>query len=754
MRYFNCYLLAATRAFDRPFAYTGGELEDRLQVGQLVEVPFGRGNTLRRAVVAEVKDGDPGFKMKQIHKILNPEPLLIPEHFLLADEMRRRYFVSRGQALSAMMPQTVWQVGRKKALHARLKDPEDALLTLEEGGFRSLGQMRVVEFLLLEESASLEVIRINCSVSQAVLKNLEKKDVLEFYKDVVEREFEEQESLDVVPVERLNAEQEKIFEILKQPNDAFQEFLIHGITGSGKTEVFLRAAEVCLNRGETAIILVPEISLTPLMEARVKARFGDAAAILHSRLTAAERFENWRALALGEKRLAIGARSAIFAPLDNLGLIVLDEEQETSYKSDLSPRYDARDVARMRGHFNKAKVVLASATPSLETYWRTLSGKSQLLELTQRAGKAKLPEVHLVDLRDERAAGRDGLVSRPLEEAMRKAFHDGEQAMLFLNRRGHAHSVLCESCGQTLQCPDCAVALTEHLNPYAKRIQVPEGSDKPDRQMICHYCGRLFPPPVACPHCGSEDLLKKGIGTQQLEAYFNKHFAPYKALRMDFDTTFTRSSYHEILKAFSEGEASCLIGTQMIAKGHDFPNVTVVGIISADQLLATFDYRSEERCFQLITQAAGRAGRDAKRGEVYVQAYQTDNYAILSGMHQDYKRFMEEELRMRRHLHYPPFGEIGVILYQGLNEDAVRLAAADAHARLRRALAKAGWEDAIRLYQAQKAPIEKLRRRYRYRIILKTVDKEKLTRLLNWEIEQQVPKGVTRSFDINPNSMF
>ncbi|MDO5734190.1 MAG: primosomal protein N' [Eubacteriales bacterium] len=773
-KFFKVYILNATRDFDAAYTYAGAELSSELRSGQIVELPFGRANSLRRAVVYEEVSNKPEFKLKAIKRILTPEPLLVPEHFLLAEEIRRRYFVSRGQALMTMMPQTVWQVGKKTAWHARLKDPEEAIFLLEEDSLASVGRVRVVEFLLYEEEATLEEIRINCNVSQAVLKGLEKKSILEFFKKAVPRDFSQEKGLEVTEVDKLNLGQAevlkslieaakleqfetqdfspKISETKSDSAPELKEYLLHGITGSGKTEVFLRAAEAVLAAGRSVIILVPEIALTPLMEARVKARFGEAAVILHSRLTATQRFENWRALANGSKRLVIGARSAIFAPVQNLGLIVVDEEQESSYKSDLSPRYDAREIARIRALINSSVLLLASATPAVETFYRTESGKSKLLELTERAGAATLPEIELVDLRRELGTSQGKLLSDPLTEALNEAFARGEQAMLFLNRRGHSNAVLCKTCGEVINCPDCDVALTEHLNFYQKdRSQ--DGERTLPQRLICHYCGKVYPAPQCCPLCGADSLICRGYGTQRLEAYFEENFAPYKALRMDVDTTYTRRAYHDILQSFAAGEAQCLIGTQMIAKGHDFPKVTVVGIISADQLLTDFDYRAAERCFQLITQAAGRAGRERKAGSVFVQAYNCEHYALLAGLKQDYASFYQQELALRKKFSYPPFGQIATIVYTGSREAAVRAEARKGQLRLEAAVKASAWQSEVQLFPAQKAPLAKLKSRYRYRIILKAKDRLKLTQLLNWEQERQCQKEISRAFDINPNSM-
>ncbi len=742
---FDCIILDATRDFDGTYSYLGGELSSVLEVGQIVSLPFGRGNGERLAVIAAVREGEAELsgQLKTIRRLVTPEALLLPEHFFLAEEMRRRYFVSRAQALATMLPKNIWSVGRKTGLFAQLKDPEEAESLLSEGGLNSLGRERVLTYLLSEGQSSVEELRLNCGVSQAVLRAMVKAGLILFERQLVERELAESPpDLEVTAVERLNPEQEAALQALKEAlkSQEQREFLLHGVTGSGKTEVYLRAAEAALEAGCTAMILVPEIALTPLLEARVRARFGDLAAILHSRLSSTRRFENWLALKRGEKKLAIGARSAIFAPLSKLALIVIDEEQESSYKSELAPRYETADLARLRAHYNHGTLLLSSATPAVASYYRSQTGRAQLLSLPRRAGRADLAEVSLVDLKQSMVRQPGAILSTELELALLDCFARGEQAMLFLNRRGQKHSLVCQDCGQILYCPHCDIALTEHQGRGHQRL-------------ICHYCGKIFKQDYHCPHCGSSRVESHGFGTQFLEAHLAARFPEQRFLRMDQDSTYTRRAYQEILESFQRHEADALIGTQMIAKGHDFPRVTVVGIVAADQLLAQSDYQAAERCFQLLTQAAGRAGRGSRPGQVIVQALQPEHYAIQAGVRQDYGEFYKTEIEHRKRFNYPPFGHIAVIILSGADETVVRREALAVSERLAQALADAHWQQDIELFPAQAAPLAKLRSRYRQRIILKGSERESLTHLLNWEQQQALARGVTRQMDINPNSL-
>ncbi len=489
-------------------------------------------------------------------------------------------------------------------------------------------------------------------------------------------------------------------------------------------------------------MLVPEISLTPQMIFRMQARFGEAVRVLHSRLTQKERYEQWKDVALGRVNLVVGARSAVFAPVRDLKCIIIDEEQESTYKSETHPKYHAAEIARMRMQDLGGLVILGSATPKVETYYRTAAGESTLLELPERIGDARLPSVEIVDMREELAAGNRSVFSRSLRREMLEAFSEGGQAMLFLNRRGHSGFYLCRDCGYVPKCPSCSVSLTYH---------------SANRALVCHYCGHIHPVPKVCPKCRSARIGGFGAGTQQIEELCKKEFLDQRVLRMDQDTTTGRGSHARILEAFGKGEADILIGTQMIAKGHDFPNVTVVGILSADLMLGISDFRSSERAFQLITQAAGRAGRGQKEGHVVIQAYNVDDYAVVYASRQDYAGFYNQEIAFRKAMGYPPFGTIGVMLFSSADEREAAETAQKIHLALKDFSAEqqrnADGAPPVEVMDFSKAPIYKIRDRYRYRIVVKGRREEDVTELFAQVRGLDRKEGVMISFDIDPFQM-
>ena len=755
--YAQIWIEEATRDFDRDWTYKIPEnLADKIKPGCLVEVPFAKRKQPVRAYVYKVSEERPPsakeLKLRDISGLLLPEPVVTLEMLELAREMRRRYFCSRGRALRTMVPATVTKVGDKKELAARLSDPASVIDMLAESELTSLGHIRVCEFLLVHESALLSEIRQACQVSSGILTYMKNKGILEYFPQKVRRELDRFDAIElpsqkiILTKEQIQAVESLNSALLTAQKGSLQEFLLQGVTGSGKTEVYLQTAAKTLAQGKSVLILVPEIALTPLMMARVSERFQDDVAILHSRLTPVERYETWKHILQGEKHIVVGARSAVFAPLTNLGLIVVDEEQDHSYKSDTTPRYHAVELARIRAILNGSVLLLGSATPSVETSYRAMEGRSTKLELPTRVGDAGMAKVKIVDLRRERAAGHKSLFSRPLLKALKDTFARNEQAMLLINRRGFSTTIICDDCGESLTCPSCDIALTVHKNPWQK--------DTAGNHLICHYCGKVTALPSVCPVCGSGELNRVGAGTQQAEDLFAELFSPAKAVRMDLDTTSGRYSHQEILDAFARREYDCLIGTQMIAKGHDFHNVTLVGVLSADQILSQSDYRAGENAFQLLTQAAGRAGRGDLPGEVIIQTSQPDNTVIRTAARQDFPAFLESELQFRQRAGYPPFGHIGLILISGRREEQVRKYAEKLESHLRTQLER--YESILgqtKLLPCQSAPLSKLRGRYRYRLIAKSPSKEELTLLLRSADKFKRQEDITVVLDINPYSM-
>lgn len=754
MRLAEVIIAHATRDFDGLYSYrVPDELAAGLEEGALVEIPFGRGDSKRLAYVAALRD-EPDeqlktkYPLKDILRVVSPA-ILRQDQFELAREMRRRYFCSTAQALSLMAPPALMRMGGKKERCCRLRDEETVIEALENSEFRSLGHVRVLEFLLDAEEASLSEIMAACEVSRSVLSTLAKNGWIEFFTRESSREVEELPYLPEERVLKLNDGQQKVLDELFVPQvlksgSELSEYLLFGVTGSGKTEVYLRAAEKVLNEGRDVLILVPEIALTPLICSRLAQRFGEAAAVLHSRLSAGERYEQWRRIRSGEKHLVAGARSAIFAPLKDIGLIVIDEEQESSYKSERSPRYDAREIARIRAIQHRAKLLLCSATPSVVAFRRALQGRSQLLELSSRAGGASLPEVTLIDQRLEIAAGNRGILSRELQKELETCFQRGEQAMIFLNRRGLAAFTLCRNCGQILRCDNCDVSLSQHKN-----FRSPHG----DSLLVCHYCGKMEEAPERCPSCGSPEIGPFGVGTQQVETLLKELFPKQRFLRMDRDSTLGRHGHGRLIEAFARHEADCLIGTQMIAKGHDFPQVTLMGILSADQILGLPDYRAAERAFQLICQASGRAGRKNLPGKVLIQTFDPRNPVLMAAARQDYRGFYVLEIEKRRLLGYPPFLDLGCLTFAGYSDAVTGRAAKEVWERIRQLLKKEGQEKTVQLYQPSHAPIERLRRKWRWRILLKSSSRAVLTYLLTSFCSYKLPEGVALQLDINPENM-
>jgi primosomal protein N' (replication factor Y) len=538
-----------------------------------------------------------------------------------------------------------------------------------------------------------------------------------------------------VPI-RLNAAQQNALDAIAGALGAFHPVLLHGVTGSGKTAVYLAAMRQALDRGLSSILLVPEIGLTPQTAGLLDAAFGQRVALLHSALTPDERSEQWRRIRCGEAQIVVGTRSAIFAPAPNLGLILVDEEHDQSYKQEETPRYNARDVAVMRAKFSDAVVVLGSATPSLESWQNSAQGKYLRVELRERVMNRPLPEVELIDMRREfRETGQENLFSRSLIEQTRAALERGEQAMILLNRRGYSFAVICRACGEKLECRNCAIALTHHKPPAEDAGPAREG-----QRLECHYCGFRRTVPARCPKCDSEHLYYLGAGSQQGEERLAEIFPGARIGRMDRDTVRGRHDLERLLARLHSGEINLLVGTQMIAKGHDFHGVTLVGVAGCDHALSLPDFRAAERVFQLMTQVSGRAGRGQLPGRVVVQTYYPDHYAILAATAHDYAAFAERELKYRRWMHYPPFGALANVLVQSQNfEEAAGWSAA-----LGRYLVQNQHNGAVRVLGPCTAPIARIKGVYRFHLILKSATRKALNGALRSMLAYAEQAGVPR----------
>src|SRR5580658_3478501 len=577
-------------------------------------------------------------------------------------------------------------------------------------------------------------------VSRSVLQRLEKNGWLQTWEEPIVAEEDPWDTDFTPPANVLNAEQKAALEEIWRWLVAgkFEAALLHGVTGSGKTEVYLGAIEAALSRGKTAIVLVPEIALTLWVGRLVRARFGESVAVLHSGLPDIERAREWWRVRRGEARVAVGTRSAVFAPLENLGLIIVDEEQETSYKQEETPRYHGRDTAVYRARLEGAVALLGSATPSLETYHNARGGKYHLLELTARVANRPLAAVRVVDLREEfRRAHKAAPVSESLRTAIALRLEEKTQAMVLINRRGYSWSSLCRSCGAFVQCENCSIALTYH---------------KSRQRLECHYCGYAIRPPKKCPKCSGEFLYFVGDGAERVEEYLKEKFPAARIARLDRDTVRTKREYQQVLGAFANGELDILVGTQMVAKGHDFQRVTLVGVVAADLALGRPDFRAAERTFQLLTQVAGRAGRGDLAGEVLVETYYPEHYAIQLAARQDYLTFFEKEVQFRRLLHYPPFTALASILVRDTKiENAIRWS------RQLSAFLAPQESRGVKVLGPAAAPLARLKREFRFQFILKAPKRAQLTRvvsdLLAFSEEKEIPQKAVL-VDVDPLSLF
>jgi primosomal protein N' (replication factor Y) len=757
--YCQIVLKDATRQFDREYTYEVPEsLTELLKPGSLVEVPFGRSNRAEEAYVLSVQNGSRSdFFIKQVSRVISARPVLTIEQLELGAIMKDRYTCTYGAAFRCMTPSTVMGTGDKTARFAGLTDEVEASQLLAAGEIDRLGHIRVIEMLLEYGSAPVHEIQSACQVSAAVIRTLEKKGLLEISRREVRRSLQSDEiEENIVDDFAANSEQAMAIDKIRQAMTTAkslmqpQECLLYGITGSGKTEVYLQSARKALESGYGVIILVPEISLTPQMTGRIRSRFGNDVAVLHSRLTPSERYEQWQRILREEVRLVVGARSAVFAPIAQIGLIVIDEEQEGSYKSETHPRYHARDIALIRARMHGAALVCGSATPSVESFYRTRIGKSTLLELPERIGSAGLPKIEIADMRDELRVGNRSIFSRALQQALLSAHAEGRQSMIFINRRGYAGFVLCRSCGHVIKCQSCSVSLTSHQS-LQSGPSYHSGEHKD--QLVCHYCGKISRAPDRCPLCGSGQIGRFGVGTQQVEELFARQFPEMRTLRMDQDTTSGRSSHAVILDKFAAHEADVLIGTQMIAKGHDFPNVTLVGILAADQLLGMSDFRASERAFQLIMQSAGRAGRGSQAGRVILQAYNTDDYAIQSAADHNYTAFYNQEIAFRKMLSYPPFGSIGLIVLSGQDDKKVRQRIEKLYDVM------TSWQENhqnlphFNITEPGRAPMQKIRGRYRWRIVIQAESPAAVSGFLTAVTERFNFEGLSVTLDVDPWQM-
>ena len=628
---------------DRAFQYRVPErLRDKLAVGMRVSIPFGNGNRVIQGYCINLGEKckfDPQ-KTKDILEILSGQTDAEGRCVALAAWMREQYGSTMIQALKTVLPPRKEVKKLEKRLIIRQMGREEIISLLGDSQRKKqVAKARLLEALLEQECIPYEWVTGKLNVSAQAISGLERAGVIKIqsnseYRNPVKVKKIEEES------KKLSEDQRRIIDGILGDIDhgIHKPYLIHGITGSGKTEVYLKLVEGVVARGRQVIVLIPEIALTYQTLLRFFQCFGDRVSVINSTLSAGEKYDQCERAKKGEIDVIIGPRSALFTPFPDLGMIIIDEEHESSYKSESSPKYHARETAEFLAGMCQASLVLGSATPSIEAYYRAQNGQYGFFQLKERLTGGTLPNVEVVDLRQELKEGNRSIFSRKLQELMADRLQKGQQAMLFLNRRGYSGFVSCRSCGQVMKCPHCDVSLSEHKGG----------------KMICHYCGYSQPKPSICPECGSKYILGFKAGTQQIEDKLKELFPDVRTLRMDRDTTNTKDSYEKILSAFAGGEADVLIGTQMIVKGHDFPNVTLVGVLAADLSLGSGDFRAEERTFQLLTQAVGRAGRGNLAGYAVIQTYQPENYAVVHASRQDYEAFYQEEILYRSLGGYPP----------------------------------------------------------------------------------------------------
>ena len=624
----------------------------------VVSIPFGNASQLRKGYVTgfskepKIASG----KLKEICEICSGEETTESRLIALAAWMKENYGSTMIQALKTVLP-IQEKIKAKERRYICLNISEDEgyqiLADLEKTRFRA--RTRLLKELLEKKRLDSVQASKKLGATSAVIKKMQEQGIIRIEYDEILRNSMDTSDIPAENQMLLTQEQEIAVQQIREEweKQSPRPVLIEGVTGSGKTQVYMKLIEWTISRGEQAIVLIPEIALTYQTVRRFYARFGDKVSVINSRQSQGERYDQFKRAKRGEVQVMIGPRSALFTPFGNLGLIVIDEEHEPSYKSESSPRYHARETAIKRAELEHARVVLGSATPSVEAYSQAKKGAYGLVRLNARYGSRPMPQVSIVDLREELKAGNRSVLSRELREKMKARFEKKEQVMLFLNRRGYAGFVSCRSCGQVMKCPHCDVALSEHNN---------------DR-LLCHYCGYETRKPQACPVCGSPYIGGFKAGTQQIEKVVREIFPGVRTLRMDFDTTRTKGSYEKILASFAKHEADVLIGTQMIVKGHDFPDVTLVGVVAADLSLNAEDYRCAERTFQLLCQAAGRGGRGEKPGEAVIQTYQPDHYSIQAAAVQDYQAFYEEEMSYRMLLDYPPAAHMLAVLGSGPEDE-------------------------------------------------------------------------------------
>lgn len=796
---------------DKEFTYSyDDELKDSIFPGVKVIVPFGRGGKKREGIVTGLCEHDGSIPLKSVEKIQREETFVTKEDIKLARFISEKYYSPLYECLNLMcLPyagakfKEVFVIGEKNPqneVENRICDfiKEKGSATIEElkenftqNGFLSIissmvrnkviireekineysgkmvqmaylteneeqitdfinkyekkakAQIRLISALMDYKSMPVSELVAISGTTRASVNALKEKGILEIKTEPLKMELFSEEKMFMQKKPTLNTEQENaVFSVLEgRKKGEYNEFLIKGVTGSGKTEIYLTLCENIIKEGKQAIILVPEISLTPQIRARFFGRFGDNVAVLHSALSVSERRNEWRRIKNGEVSIAVGARSAVFAPFSNLSMIIIDEEHETSYKSEMTPRYDARDVASFRMKEKNGTLILSSATPSVCSYYKTQTGKSQLITLTKRYNEVPLPQVEIVDLKNEIKGGNHGVISQRLEYLLTKKREKGEKSILLLNRRGYSTFISCRDCGYVVKCPKCEIAMTYH---------------SVENRLKCHYCHTEKTIPSLCPECKSTSIRYFGSGTQKLEEELYKIFPESSVVRMDNDTTTAKMSHERLLKRFENEKGSILIGTQMIAKGLDFKDVSLAGVISADSTLFVGGYLGSEKTFSLITQVCGRAGRGDTQGTAVIQTYQPDHYAIEAAQTQDYEKFYNSEIVFRKNIKYPPFCEIINIVFTGDNDKNIISFADGIKPYLTEAVAKYNErQNYISMYGPSPCAVAKIKDKYRVHITIKCKSADSVRNSLSYALKKlmrETKQKISVYVDVNPVS--
>lgn len=717
---------------DRPFTYkVPEEFNNEIKIGQIVKVPFGKGNKTSEGFILNLKNDDNiKFKTKNIAAILVKDPVIDEDDINLIEFLREKTLCKYIDAFRLLIPVGIMKGAKAKKKKVIVLKNEDLSNIKNPDGYK-----KIVEFFKTNSGKYTKSELINeHSISQYKLNKLIENEVLSIEEESVFRYNDRVYNKD--SAKTLTIEQENI--IREYINSDDKMFLLKGVTGSGKTEVYMKLVERVLLEEKSAIILVPEIALTPQMIERFKGRFGVNVALFHSKLSDGERFDEWFRVKEGKSKVIVGARSAIFLPAKNLGLIIIDEEHENTYKSEQNPKYQTKEVAEYLSELKGCKVILGSATPSIETYYRALTGEMKLLELNSRVDNKAMPPMKVIDMRNELKGGNKSLFSRELFIAIQERLKRKEQIILFLNRRGFSTFVSCRSCGYVFKCDECDISMTYHKNGL----------------LICHYCGKTKREPRECPKCHSKYVKFFGAGTQRVEEEVKKYFNNVRILRMDVDTTRDKHSYERIYNTFKNGEADILIGTQMVSKGLDFKNVTLVGILAADMSINIPDYRAAERTFQIITQVAGRAGRGDKQGEVLIQTYTPQHYSLQYAVNYDYEGFYEKEFTVRAMMKYPPFGKLLLINGTSKKEDLLKNFMHKITMMIKPLV-----ESCLDIEILGPIPcmISKVKENYRWQIVIKgefdSYFSKNIKEIL-YDENKNVYNDIRISMDINPNNLF